>query len=52
MQIQTSPLKTGQLSDLTNAETEREITIKAFKQISIRLLHERNIYVFLASVGE
>ena len=41
-----------ELSDLTNKETIREIQIKQNKQISNRILHERNIYVFLASVAE
>jgi len=26
--------------------------IKAFKEISLRILHERNIYVMMASVAE
>jgi hypothetical protein len=26
--------------------------IKAFKEISLRVLHERNIYVMMASVAE
>jgi serine/threonine-protein kinase ULK/ATG1 len=33
-------------------ETERELEIKSFKRNSNRLLHHRNIYVFLASVAE
>lgn len=32
-------------------ETERELEIKSFKRNSNRLLHHRNIYVFLASVA-
>ena len=39
--------------DLANEPvTEREKTIKIFKTNSSRLLHERNKYVFLASVAE
>jgi hypothetical protein len=30
----------------------RETIIKNFKHISVRILHERNIYVFFASVAE
>lgn len=37
---------------LGNFETEREKRIKLFKKNSARLLHERNKYVFLASVAE
>ena len=33
-------------------ETAREIQIKTNKYNSNRILHERNIYVFLASVAE
>lgn len=39
-------------SDLTNEETKRERMIKVFKANSSRLLHERNKYVFLATVAE
>jgi serine/threonine-protein kinase ULK/ATG1 len=40
-------------ADLNNkVETEREVQIKVFKTNSSRLLHERNKYVFLASVAE
>lgn len=41
-----------QNNELTNKETEREITIKIFKFNSSRILHERNKYVFIASVAE
>jgi len=37
---------------LGNKETERELVIKAFKLNSSRILHERNKYVFIASVAE
>ena len=37
---------------LGHFETEREKRIKLFKKNSSRLLHERNKYVFLASVAE
>lgn len=37
---------------LGHFETEREKRIKVFKTNSARLLHERNKYVFLASVAE
>lgn len=37
---------------LTSNETERERMIRLFKQNSSRILHERNKYVFLASVAE
>lgn len=37
---------------LGHFETEREKRIKMFKKNSARLLHERNKYVFLASVAE
>ena len=30
----------------------RETQIKSHKEISIRILHERNVYVFFASVSE
>lgn len=33
-------------------ETEREQQIRHFKRNSNRILHERNIYVFLATVAE
>lgn len=36
----------------TKKETDREVQIKVFKTNSSRLLHERNKYVFLASVAE
>ena len=36
----------------TKKETEREARIRVFKTNSSRLLHERNKYVFLASVAE
>lgn len=36
----------------TTEETDREKSIKIFKLNSSRLLHERNKYVFLASVAE
>lgn len=36
----------------TKKETDRELQIKIFKTNSSRLLHERNKYVFLASVAE
>lgn len=40
-------------SDLASKkETDREVQIKVFKTNSSRLLHERNKYVFLASVAE
>lgn len=38
--------------EMTNKETERELTIKTFKLNSSRILHERNKYVFIASVAE
>lgn len=48
--------KTGQTADfnqeMENKETERERQIRIFKQNSSRILHERNKYVFLASVAE
>jgi serine/threonine-protein kinase ULK/ATG1 len=37
---------------LDKNETAREIQIKTNKYNSNRILHERNIYVFLASVAE
>lgn len=37
---------------ITDEETLKEKKIKAFKRNSNRLLHHRNIYVLLASVGE
>lgn len=37
---------------MSDKETKREIEIKARKRNSNRILHERNIYVFLASVSE
>eukprot|EP00828_Plagiopyla_frontata_P049021 TRINITY_DN959_c0_g1_i2.p1 TRINITY_DN959_c0_g1~~TRINITY_DN959_c0_g1_i2.p1 ORF type:complete len:342 (-),score=55.44 TRINITY_DN959_c0_g1_i2:15-1040(-) len=39
-------------SDLPHEETDREKYIKICKRNSNRILHERNIYVFLASVAE
>jgi len=44
--------KASDLSDLTNEETSRESLIKTVKRNSNRILHERNKYVFLASVAE
>lgn len=38
--------------NLPSTETERERVIRIFKQNSSRILHERNKYVFLASVAE
>jgi len=38
--------------EMTNKETERELTIRTFKLNSSRILHERNKYVFIASVAE
>lgn len=40
------------LADLTTQETMRESLIKTVKRNSNRILHERNKYVFLASVAE
>jgi len=40
------------LTDLTTQETMRESLIKTVKRNSNRILHERNKYVFLASVAE
>jgi len=40
------------LDPLPTTETERERMIRLFKQNSSRILHERNKYVFLASVAE
>ena len=37
---------------MSDKETKREIEIKALKRNANRILHERNIYVFLASVSE
>jgi replication fork clamp-binding protein CrfC len=37
---------------ITEDLTEHEQQVKAFKRNSNRLLHHRNIYVLLASVGE
>ena len=48
--IKVSPIdNTG---ELTNEETDRERAIRTFKQNSACILHERNKYVFLASVAE
>jgi serine/threonine-protein kinase ULK/ATG1 len=38
--------------NLLNEESEREKQIKIKKRNSNRILHERNIYVFLASLAE
>ncbi|CAD8147889.1 unnamed protein product [Paramecium octaurelia] len=38
--------------EVTDKETQREKEIKAKKRNANRILHERNIYVFLASVAE
>lgn len=38
--------------EVTDVETQREKEIKAKKRNANRILHERNIYVFLASVAE
>lgn len=38
--------------EIGNAETQREREIRAKKRNANRILHERNIYVFLASVAE
>ena len=38
--------------EVTNEETDRERAIRIFKQNSACILHERNKYVFLASVAE
>lgn len=40
------------LNDLSKDETSREKQIRVNKRNSNRILHERNIYVFLASVAE
>lgn len=40
------------LEPLPTTETERERAVRIFKQNSSRVLHERNKYVFLASVAE
>lgn len=37
---------------IPDEETEKQKQIKAFKRNSNKLLHHRNIYVLLASVGE
>lgn len=37
---------------ISDKETQRELEIKAKKRNANRILHERNIYVFLASVAE
>ena len=37
---------------MTDKETDREILIKIIKKNTNRILHERNKYVFLASVAE
>jgi serine/threonine-protein kinase ULK2 len=37
---------------ISDTETIRELEIKAKKRNANRILHERNIYVFLASVAE
>lgn len=50
--VQKEPEKYSELEELTNVETLREQQIKQNKSISNRILHERNIYVFLASVAE
>jgi serine/threonine-protein kinase ULK2 len=44
--------KNVDLNELAKEETEREITIRTNKKNANRILHERNIYVFLASVAE
>lgn len=41
-----------QPTNISPHETEREKTIRIFKLNSSRILHERNKYVFLASVAE
>lgn len=42
----------GSSEALPSTETEREKIIRIFKQNSSRILHERNKYVFLASIAE
>lgn len=37
---------------MTSEETKKEIEIREKKKNANRILHERNIYVFLASVAE
>ena len=37
---------------VSDQETQRELEIRAKKRNANRILHERNIYVFLASVAE
>ena len=37
---------------MTNEETKKEVEIREKKKNANRILHERNIYVFLASVAE
>lgn len=50
--VQKEPESFNELEELTKEETIRERQIKNNKNISNRILHERNIYVFLASVAE
>jgi len=38
--------------ELTDKETPKEILVKIIKKNTNRILHERNKYVFLASVAE
>ena len=44
--------KSNQEGEMVKGETEREIQIRTVKRNANRILHERNIYVFLASVAE
>ena len=48
----TNETDNSDLADLTTQETMRESLIKTVKRNSNRILHERNKYVFLASVAE
>ncbi len=45
-------LKNGKTKKISNQETERERRIKIYKRITQRLLHERNVYAFFASVAD
>ena len=49
---QKSPEKPQMSEGLQETETLRELLIRVCKRNSNRILHERNIYVFLASVAE
>lgn len=56
-EVEKGEIKGNQAEDkgdekMTDKETERELEIKAFKRNANRLLHYRNIYVFLASLAE